>query len=98
MTLPQSTSIPLVRRTLAVALLLTAVPAGAGESRIPARSDYRAIAAELTRVIEHERSDKQIPALSIALVDGNEIVWAEGFGIADPQKQTPATAATVYRV
>ena len=39
-----------------------------------------------------------MPALSIALVDGNEIVWARGFGYADPPNKIPATAATVYRV
>ncbi|HMD96967.1 MAG TPA: serine hydrolase domain-containing protein [Terriglobia bacterium] len=32
------------------------------------------------------------------MVDGHEIVWAQGFGYADPKKKTPATAETVYRV
>ena len=41
---------------------------------------------------------KGLPALSIALVDNQQIVWARGFGFADVQKQTPATADTVYRV
>jgi len=38
------------------------------------------------------------PALSIALVDDQQIVWAQGFGFADPARKTPATAETVYRV
>ena len=42
--------------------------------------------------------DKGLPALSIALVDGSHIVWARGFGEADPVRHVPATAATVYRV
>ena len=40
----------------------------------------------------------QLPALSIALVDNQQIVWAAGFGYRDPHAKTPATAATVYRV
>lgn len=37
-------------------------------------------------------------ALSIALVDGDRIVWSRGFGDADPVRHVPATAETVYRV
>ena len=48
----------------------------------------------ITTEIQH----KGIPALSIALVDDQKIVWARGFGFADPKKRTPATADTVYRV
>lgn len=63
-----------------------------------ARADYAHVAAELQRVIQHEMADKELPALSIALVEGQEIVWAQGFGFADPEQKIPATAATVYRV
>lgn len=63
-----------------------------------ARADYVGVTAELQRVIQHEMADKLLPALSIALVDGQEIVWAQGFGFADPEQKIPATAATVYRV
>src|SRR5439155_10273285 len=41
---------------------------------------------------------KRLPALSIALVDDQRIVWARGFGFADPKAKKPATAETVYRV
>ncbi len=59
---------------------------------------YEPVVAELTEFIKHEMADKQLPALSIALVDGQHIVWAQGFGYADPAAKTPATAETVYRV
>jgi len=42
--------------------------------------------------------DKQLPALSVALVEGDRTIWAKGFGLADPEKRVPATAATVYRI
>ncbi|HEX4069965.1 MAG TPA: serine hydrolase domain-containing protein, partial [Planctomycetaceae bacterium] len=41
---------------------------------------------------------KKLPALSIALVDDQRIVWARGFGFADAAGTVPATADTVYRV
>ena len=52
----------------------------------------------LERFIAHEMADKELPALSIALVDDQQIVWAKGFGFADPKDKVPATAETVYRV
>src|SRR5215469_10035495 len=68
------------------------------QPNVPPRTDYASIAAGLKSVIEREIQDKQLPAFSIALVDGNEIVWAQGFGYQDPEKKIPATAQTVYRV
>ncbi len=55
--------------------------------------------AEILRVhIGDEMQQKGLPALSIALVDDQRIVWAEGFGLADPAGGVAATADTVYRV
>ncbi len=65
---------------------------------VPPRKDYAATVAALEPFIEHEVRDKQLPALSVALVDGSEIVWARGFGFADPDRKIPATATTVYRI
>ncbi|HEX6125721.1 MAG TPA: serine hydrolase [Pyrinomonadaceae bacterium] len=62
------------------------------------RADYKAAIETLERFITHEMADKDLPAVSIALVDAQQIVWAKGFGFADPIKKVPATAETVYRV
>ena len=59
---------------------------------------YAAAVEMLERFIAHEMTDKELPALSIALVDDQQIVWAKGFGFADGKNQVPATAETVYRV
>lgn len=64
----------------------------------PRRSDYKAAIEALEKFIRHEMADKDLPALSIALVDDQRTVWAEGFGFADPVNKVPATANTVYRV
>jgi len=68
------------------------------QTAVPPRSDYEQVAGQLRQFIQHEVDDKQLPALSIALVDDQQIVWAQGFGFADPATKTPATAETVYRV
>jgi CubicO group peptidase (beta-lactamase class C family)/D-alanyl-D-alanine dipeptidase len=52
----------------------------------------------LERFIAYEMADKDLPAMSISLVDDQEIVWARGFGFARPRDSVPATAETVYRV
>jgi CubicO group peptidase (beta-lactamase class C family)/D-alanyl-D-alanine dipeptidase len=59
---------------------------------------YATAVAALQRFIEHEVVNKELPALSIALVDDQTIVWSRGFGMADPKDKIPATAETVYRV
>ncbi len=66
--------------------------------QIRPRADYRQAVAKLQDFIEYQIRDKNLPALSIALVDDQDIVWARGFGYADTQQRKPASAATVYRV
>ncbi len=63
---------------------------------VPPAELYGEVAAALETMIERERSQKDLRALSIALVDGDEVVWARGFGERAPG--VPATAETVYRV
>ena len=62
------------------------------------RQDYAKVAETLSRLIQNEMQDKKLPAFSIALVDDQKDIWAEGFGYADPDKKTVATAETVYRI
>jgi len=59
---------------------------------------YTAAVRALAPFIQYQVTEKRLPALSIALVDDQEIVWARGFGFANPSEKVPATADTVYRV
>jgi CubicO group peptidase (beta-lactamase class C family)/D-alanyl-D-alanine dipeptidase len=59
---------------------------------------YEAAIKQLDRRIAREVSNKQLPALSIALVDHQTVVWAKGYGFADAATNKSATADTVYRV
>ena len=73
------------------------ISAQAGTGAAP-RPEYVPVVRMLERFIEREREAKGIDAISIALVDDRETVWAAGFGLARPDDSVPATAATVYRV
>ncbi len=39
----------------------------------------------------------QVPGLSIAVVSEGELVWSQGYGVADLENNIPAKATTVYR-
>lgn len=59
---------------------------------------YRASIEMLDAFIRREMADKQLPGVSIALVDGSQIVWQQGYGFSDAQTKTPITGDTVFRV
>src|SRR5262249_5663250 len=80
-----------------VALVGVCGIARAQESVAPP-ANYKPVVCALEPFIRHETEVKQLPALSIALVDDQQVVWAAGFGFRDPQEKIPATPATVYRV
>jgi CubicO group peptidase (beta-lactamase class C family)/D-alanyl-D-alanine dipeptidase len=71
---------------------------GATQDAVDPEGRYGEVARALAPVIDQARAERNIPAISLALVDGTRIVWARGFGWADSSAGVPATAATVYRV
>jgi serine beta-lactamase-like protein LACTB len=88
---------PTPRLLALLALLAFASPAVAQPAVQPPEA-YRPAVAELEKIIRHELADKKLPALSVALVDDQKVVWAAGFGFQDHGRKVPATAETVYRV
>jgi CubicO group peptidase (beta-lactamase class C family)/D-alanyl-D-alanine dipeptidase len=68
------------------------------QERIEPLAKYAPAVKALEAFVAREVQEKQLPALSIALVDDQQTVWAAGFGHHDPHAKTPATAETVYRV
>jgi len=85
-----------MRFALSLLILLAATPAFA-QPTVPAAKPYREAVAELEKFIAAEVELKRLPAFSIALVDDQRVVWAQGFGCQDRAKKIPATAETVYR-
>ena len=39
-----------------------------------------------------------VPGVSVALVDGDRVLWSKGYGFADQEREVPATPQTVYQV
>jgi len=68
------------------------------QSATAVRKDYADVVETLRPFIQQQMSDKELPALSIAIIDDQQIVWAQGFGMADSKNKTPASADTVYRI
>lgn len=59
--------------------------------------DYNAIIRYLQTRIPWEMAREQVPGLSIALVNGQELIWANGFGVADKARGVPVTPNTAFR-
>src|SRR5947209_14703149 len=83
-------------RTLFITLTFAGV--AVAQPQVAPPEKYAAAVAHVEKLVQQEIADKRLPAISIAIVDDQTIVWAKGFGYADPEKKTPASAQTLYRV
>jgi len=61
------------------------------------KGDYAKVAEYVSALARHEMKKRDVTGLSIALVDDQRVVWAEGFGYADEAGNVPASPDTVYR-
>jgi len=59
---------------------------------------YANTVAQMTASIESAMAQTNVTGLSIALVDGQNVVWSRGFGYADKEANIPATADTIYEI
>ncbi len=60
--------------------------------------DDEAALRGLNAEIEDLRVRLEIPSLSAGVVRDGELIWAKGFGMADPARGIPATADTPYHL
>ncbi len=63
-----------------------------------ASGDYEYTRQYMTWFIKKEMKSRNITGLSIALVDDQRIVWAQGFGYADESREIPAAPDTIYKI
>jgi len=61
-------------------------------------TDYSATVEQITELIEQRMQENEVTGLSIALVDGQDVVWTRGFGYADKENGIEATAETIYEI
>lgn len=77
--------------------LASAQNAGSANVKTPDSPDAARL-ARLERSLESLRQDLKIPALSAAVVKDQQVLWARGFGYADPEHKIPATEHTPYHL
>jgi len=68
-------------------------PVGYGKERVV---DYSCVIQNLQRLICEQLEKLEIPGLAIALVEGQNLVWAQGFGFTDRSKTHPVTVHTPF--
>jgi CubicO group peptidase (beta-lactamase class C family) len=52
----------------------------------------------LARLADDARAGLAVPGLSIAVVNGDAVVWTQGFGVADIEQNVPVRPDTVFRL
>jgi CubicO group peptidase (beta-lactamase class C family) len=83
---------PLAARAVtALALAIAFIPAAQA-------FDFAPIRQGVVELLETGMKEEEIPGASIALVDDQRILWAQGFGLADKTRGERARAETVYPV
>jgi CubicO group peptidase (beta-lactamase class C family) len=63
-----------------------------------AQVNYNPVKEAVSEIIKKEMQKDDVTGLSIALVDDQVVVWAQGFGYADTERGVPATPETAYRL
>ncbi len=62
------------------------------------RKEFSPLREQMLPTIQRLMKRNSITGISLALVDGAEIAWAEGFGYADKESGVPATQETIYKI
>ncbi len=75
-------------------LLSVAASAGAGVTMAPDAELAPAVRAAVSKILEARRT----PGASVAIARGDEIVFAEGFGLADVENDVKATPDSAFRI
>lgn len=78
-------------------LALAVAGTGAAATRAAA-AGYTNTIAVMSGWITNEMAAQGVVGAAIALVDGPEVVWAQGFGYADQEAGRPVTTDTVFHI
>jgi CubicO group peptidase (beta-lactamase class C family) len=79
------------RRRLTLTLLL----AGACASELPAQGDRF---ARLDSIVSAELTRSKAPGIAVALVEGDRIVFARGYGVGDLESRAPVTPDMLFQI
>ncbi|HZI17360.1 MAG TPA: serine hydrolase domain-containing protein [Pyrinomonadaceae bacterium] len=82
------------RLAITVALLLIPALAVGAAPTGPHRADYR----ELEKVLLAELKETNTPGAAVAIVSGDRVVYARGFGVSNAETGAPVTPEMLFRV
>ena len=88
-------SVPL-RLCVAVLLGLTAPVVAQSVPAAPATPTLAERLERLAAEFDRNRIDQHVPGAVLAIVRGEEVIFARGFGVADIEKKTPVTEDTPF--
>ena len=80
---------------LIILLILFGCAVSRPKTGIP-EAPYKRTQDSVTSLIQEEMKRHNVQGLSIALVDDQKIIWAQGFGYADVNNRIPAKPETIY--
>jgi CubicO group peptidase (beta-lactamase class C family) len=76
---------------------MAAAESSADQSAVNLKGDRETLRL-LDAWLDSEQAYRRIPALSVAIVQGDKILWSKGYGTLDANHQIPATAQTLYSI
>lgn len=93
------------RRLLPLLLLGLLAPGGGAAAQVgvqpalaPSAGAYTSAVEEARRLVWERMAEVGIPGLSVAVAVYGEVVWAEGFGMADLENAVPVQPWTKFRI
>src|SRR5215212_5000522 len=74
-----------------ILLLILAAPAAA-------KSDVKTLTDQFDTLVPTLLTQAHVPGAAMALIHNNEVVWSQGYGLADEDYNTSVNADTVFSV
>ena len=81
---------------LLFAAILLRVPTPVTGQAVTATPTLAERLERLAAEIDRNRIDLHVPGAALAIVRGEEVIFARGFGVADVEKKTPVTPDTPF--
>lgn len=93
---------PKIRRSLPVTAVLTAIAlsacAPAAQRYYVKQGDTPLLKEQIAKLAQARMREYDVTGMSVALVDGSDIVLEAGYGMADKAASRPATPQTLYQI
>jgi len=87
---------PRVRGAMCVLLPFFLSSSLLGQTTTTSTQKHKPDFAKARKYIQEQMATQSIPSITLSVVSGKEILWEEGFGLADRENHIKATELTPY--